>query len=285
MRILLIQPPSSDPLMDQIYLFEPLALEYLGAGLKADGHQVLLLDARLDPDVEGACGAFRPQLVGLTGFTSHLNIVLDLAARLKSLDPELTVVVGGHHATVAADDFNRPQIDVVVCGEGVAALRAIVGALEGGRPLREIAGLAIPAPDGMLRTAERPYTPLDEFPLPDRSLTAAYRDRYFSEWFQPLASLRTSLGCTARCTFCALWAITGGKYLRRDPARVIAELQGIAEEHDFFCDDESMCDTARRTISPSGSPPPASARPTSSTPGSTPSCVTRNSSPSGPRSA
>ncbi len=40
MKILLIQPPSCDPLTDRIFLFEPLALEYLGAGLKLDVHQV-----------------------------------------------------------------------------------------------------------------------------------------------------------------------------------------------------------------------------------------------------
>ncbi|MDZ4185114.1 MAG: radical SAM protein [Desulfuromonadales bacterium] len=245
MRIFLIQPPCCDPLMDQIYLFEPLALEYLGAGLKADGHQIELFDARLDPDLDTAFQRFRPQLVGLTGFTSHLNINLALARRLKKLDPELTVVVGGHHATVRPDDFNDPAINVIVRGEGVVALRAIVNALEADTPLAVIPGLAIPAPDGLLLTPERPYTPLDELPLPDRSLTAAYRDRYFSEWFQPLASIRTSLGCTARCNFCALWAITDGKYLRRDPARVIEELQLISEPHVFFCDDESMCDAGR----------------------------------------
>jgi radical SAM superfamily enzyme YgiQ (UPF0313 family) len=231
--------------MDQIYLFEPLALEYLGAGLSADGHQVSLLDARIDPDVAGSFRRVRPQLVGLTGFTSHLNINLGIARRLKELDPEVLVVVGGHHATVRPDDYNAPCIDIIVRGEGVFTLRQIVAALEAGTPLQSISGLAIPADDGLLYTAERPYTPLDELPLPDRSLTAPYRQRYFSEWFQPLASIRTSLGCTARCTFCALWSITDGKYLRRDPARVVEELKAIQEPHIFFCDDESMCDTRR----------------------------------------
>ena len=49
MKVLLIQPPSCDPMTDRIFLFEPLALEYLGAGLKLDGHEVRLLDARLEP--------------------------------------------------------------------------------------------------------------------------------------------------------------------------------------------------------------------------------------------
>lgn len=245
MRILLIQPPSCDPLMDQIYLFEPLALEYLGAGLKADDHLVELLDARLDPDIDGAFRRLQPQLVGLTGFTSHLNINLDLARRLKQLDPAVTVVIGGHHATVSPADFNDPAIDVIVCGEGVVALCAVVCALESGGALDAIPGLALPAPEGLRFTPARPYTPLDQLPMPDRTLTAPYRRSYFSEWFSPLASIRTSLGCTARCNFCSLWSITGGKYLRRDPERVIAELQTIDEPHVFFCDDESMCDTRR----------------------------------------
>jgi radical SAM superfamily enzyme YgiQ (UPF0313 family) len=79
-------------------------------------------------------------------------------------------------------------------------------------------------------------------------LTACYRHNYFSEWFKPLASIRTSLGCTARCNFCALWNITGGKYLRRDPAAVVKELKTIAEPNIFFCDDESMCDVKRMDI-------------------------------------
>jgi len=245
MRVLLIQPPNTDPLLDQVYLFEPLALEYLGAGLKNDGHEVEILDARIDSDIDGAVERFRPRLVGVTAFTSQVNIVAAIVARLKALYPEMTVVVGGHHATVRPDDFNLPQIDVIVRGEGVAALQAIVQALETGGALEGIPGVALPSENGLVLAPERPYTPLDNLPFPDRSLTASYRQHYFSEWFKPLASIRTSLGCTARCSFCALWSITGGKYLRRDPARVVEELRGIDEPHVFFCDDESMCDIRR----------------------------------------
>ncbi len=245
MKILLIQPPSCDPMTDQIFLFEPLALEYLGAGLKEDGHEVELLDARLEPDIEAACRRFLPDLVGLTGFTSHVNIIKRIISRLKLLYPELTIVVGGHHATVRPADFNDPRIDYVVIGEGVFTLRELVTALEMGGSIREIRGLAIPCPEGMLFTDPRPYTDLNLLPLPDRTLTARHRQSYFSEWFSPLASVRTSLGCTARCNFCALWGITGGKYLRRDPEAVVAELKSIAEPNVFFCDDESMCDVKR----------------------------------------
>jgi len=245
MKVLLVQPPSCDPLTDKIFLFEPLALEYLGAGLKLDGHTVEILDARLNPDIEAACLRFQPQVAGLTGFTSHLNIVKDLAARLKKLLPGVVVVVGGHHATVRPEDFNIPAIDALVIGEGVFALREIVDAIGAGRGFLHIDGVAVPDEGGMRYSPSRRYTDLNKLPLPDRSLTAVYRKDYFSEWFKPLASVRTSLGCTARCNFCALWSITGGKYLRRFPESVVEELKTITEPNVFFCDDESMCDVKR----------------------------------------
>ncbi len=245
MKVMLIQPPSYDPLTDQFFLFEPLAMEYLGAGLKLDGHTVELLDARLEPDIEGAFSRFQPDLIGITGFTSHVNIMKAIARRLKSVSPEVFVVVGGHHATVRPEDFNEREIDAVVIGEGVFTLREIAKTVGKGRWPSDISGTAIPNPHGMLFQTPRPYTDLNELPFPDRSLTARHRKHYFSEWFKPLASIRTSLGCTARCNFCSLWSLTGGKYLRRDPLAVVEELKSIAEPNVFFCDDESMCDAKR----------------------------------------
>lgn len=226
-------------------MFEPLALEYLGAGLKLDDHVVELLDARVESDIEAAFRRFQPQVVGLTGFTSHVNIIKGIAARLKAISPEIVIVVGGHHATVAPEDFNDANIDIVVIGEGVFTLREILRAIETRANVLDIPGLAIPDPAGMKRSPPRRYTNLNDLPFPDRSLTARHRQKYFSEWFKPLASVRTSLGCTARCNFCALWSITAGKYLRRDPEAVVEELKTVAEPNIFFCDDESMCDTKR----------------------------------------
>lgn len=245
MKVLLIQPPSDAPLMDRIFMFEPLALEYLGAGLKLDGHTVEVIDARLEPDIEGAFRRFQPQIVGLTGVTSHVNIIKRIAARLKAISPDFIVVVGGHHATVSPEDFNEPAIDVVVIGEGVFALREIVQAVATGCSFRNVAGIGIPSADGMLFSPPRRYTDLNELPFPDRTLTGRHRKDYFSEWFKPLASVRTSLGCTFRCNFCALWSITDGKYLRRDPLAVVEEIKTVDEPNIFFCDDESMCDVKR----------------------------------------
>lgn len=248
MKVMLIQPPSSDPMSDRIFLFEPLGLEYLGAGLKLDGHTVELLDGRLVADIESACQRSQPQVIGLTGFTSQLNIIKNLSVRLKTVLPDVRIVVGGHHATVRPEDFDTPTIDAVVIGEGVFTLREILRAIETGSDFMEIMGVAVPSAQGMRFGPPRSYTDLNHLPFPDRSLTAAHRQSYFSEWFSPLASVRTSLGCTARCNFCALWSITDGKYLRRRPESVVEELRLVAEPNVFFCDDESMLDTKRMDL-------------------------------------
>ncbi len=244
MKVLLIQPPSVPEWSRHVYAYEPLALEYLGAGLKQDGHAVQILDARFDSDVERTFGQMQPEVVGLTAFTVHVPWVKQTAERLKAIQPRLFIIVGGHHATVRPADFNSAAIDAVVIGEGVFTMRELLAKRQTGQPFDSIPGLALPGTPQRL-TPSRPYTDLDALPFPDRSLTARYRQRYFGEWLKPLASIRTSLGCAWQCNFCALWAITGGKYLRRQPENIIAELRTIAEENVFFCDDESMIDVRR----------------------------------------
>lgn len=244
MDVLLVLPPSVSPLADAVFMHEPLALEYLGAGLKEDGHIVTVVDARVEPDIESVFLRTKPDLVGITGTTSQLNIVLNIARRLKAIDPEILVVVGGHHATVSPEDLGDPAVDLVVIGEGVFALKEIA-ARPRGSDYSDIAGLAIPSSKGMHFTEPRPHPDLDTLPFPDRSLTAPYRKHYFNEWLKPLASVRTSLGCTSRCSFCSLWAITDGRYLRRSADSVVRELAEIQEPNVFFCDDESMCDAQR----------------------------------------
>jgi len=244
MRILLIQPPSVPEWSKQIFAFEPLALEYIGAGLKQDGHTVQVLDARFDSGIEAAFRQMQPDVVGFTAFTVHVPWVKGMAERLKAIKPDVFIVVGGHHATVRPADFNSPAVDAVVIGEGVFTMRELLAHRQSRQPFDSIPGLALPGTPQRL-TPPRPYTELDALPLPDRSLTARYRQQYFGEWLKPLASIRTSLGCAWRCNFCALWSITGGKYLRRRPEAVVEELRTIAEENVFFCDDESMIDARR----------------------------------------
>jgi radical SAM superfamily enzyme YgiQ (UPF0313 family) len=245
-NILLLQPAKAASTIggDDISIFEPLALEYLAAGLVSD-HDVRIMDLRLDPDLERTLASFQPEIVGLTGYTVHVNPVKALCERVKTWSADALTVVGGHHATVWPQDLDSPWVDLVVRGEGIGALREIVSRLEMGQGYGGIAGVCGEI-DGRFVVGEPvPIADLDSVPLPARNLTSAYRSRYFSEWMRPLASIRTSKGCPHRCNFCAQWKLSGGRYLRRSPESVVEELATIEEPWVFFADDESLYDAAR----------------------------------------
>jgi len=240
MRILLIVPPTS-PLTitaDEFSLYEPLALEYLGAAVRSD-HDVRFLDMRIDADLQGVLDDFGPDIVGITAYTVHVKTVKALFERIRRWNPETLTVVGGHHATVAAEDFLVPAIDVIVQGEGVEPFREIVARHERAEAFEGIPGTVVPGPEGPVRTEPGPVD-LDAIPPPDRTLTASYRSHYRCDWMRPLASMRTSKGCPHRCRFCALWRIAQKRYLKRSPEAIVEEIAGIDEECIFFADDESL---------------------------------------------
>jgi len=246
MKILLVEPCKAPATIggEDVFLFEPLALEYVAAGVAQD-HEVRILDLRLGNDLCEALEEFQPHVVGITSYTVHVNTVKSLFDETKRWNPATLTVVGGHHATVVPEDFHTPSIDLVVTGEGVFAFQEIVRRFEKKQDFEGVAGVAR-LNGGQLVRADNPTSvDLDDFPFPERRLTVKDRKHYYSEWMQPLASIRTSKGCPYRCSFCALWKLTEGRYLRRKPEKVVEELAGIEEEFVFFADDESLVDAAR----------------------------------------
>lgn len=240
MRILLVQPKKPDITVggDDFAIFEPLALEYVAAGVEKD-HEVRIIDQRLEDRVEETLQQFDPQVVGITAYTVHVNQVHRLMRRIKERNPGIFTVVGGHHATVAHQDFLAEHIDMVVLGEGTARFAEIVRRLDRGQDTDGIEGTAYLRDGKAVHHPEAADYELDDAPFPARHLTRKYRKRYASEWMRPLASLRTSKGCPFKCTYCSLWTLTR-RYLVRDPEKIVEELHTIEEPYVFLADDESF---------------------------------------------
>jgi radical SAM superfamily enzyme YgiQ (UPF0313 family) len=249
MKILLVQPPKPEKALggEDFSIFEPLALEYLAAGVVGD-HDVRILDMRLDPELDSLLRGYQPDVVGITSYTVHVNIVRRLFEQIKAFNPNVLTIVGGHHATVMPQDFYTPCIDIIVMGEGVFPFREVVLRLEKKKELVGIPGGCFHGKGTLVIHAGDQNPDLDALPFPRRDLTARYRKSYFSEWMKPLASIRTSKGCLFRCKFCALWKLTGGRYLTREPECIVEELGMIEEKCVFFADDESLLDTKRMGV-------------------------------------
>jgi len=249
MRVLLVYPNANKEIIgwgDKGAIAEPIALEYVAAGARLDGHEVRLLDLRLhNEDLDDVLRDFQPDIVGVTGYSMHVLRSLEVCRIAKALVPLCRTVAGGHHATLEPVDFFEPQMDHVVIGEGVRPFRKILSLMAAGQPVQEIPGVWSRV-DGEFKFGGEPTTfDIGSVPPPDRTLVLDDRARYFIDWMQPLALMRTTVGCPYRCTFCALWRIMDGRYYKRDVDAVVEELKTIPERYVFFVDDEPFVDPTR----------------------------------------
>jgi len=247
MKILLVQPMAQPgAIVGDISLMEPLALEYIAAGLKSH-HDVKILDLRFDDNLNGVLEDFVPEVVGTTGYTAQVKRCKDILRKTKQFNRDIVTIVGGHHATVAPQDFYEPFIDVIVIGEGVFAMKEIVEILEKKGDLKRIHGLVINENGKFHQTEPRTNIELDSLPFPDREWNPDHRKSYCLGFGpeRPIALLRTSLGCAYKCMYCAQWKISGGKYITREPKFIVEELSTIKEPYIFFADDEAFLDADR----------------------------------------
>jgi radical SAM superfamily enzyme YgiQ (UPF0313 family) len=120
MKVLLIYPHSHEDLIgygDLGAVAEPLALEYLAAAARLDGHEVSILDLRLHrANLDAALKEYQPDVVGVTGYSMHVLRNIETCAQVRALLPKCYTIVGGHHATLMPEDFFDENIDYIIVG-------------------------------------------------------------------------------------------------------------------------------------------------------------------------
>jgi radical SAM superfamily enzyme YgiQ (UPF0313 family) len=235
---------------------EPLELGYLAAAVPPP-HRVRILDLRLHRRAEAALvrrlAAYRPDLVGITGYSHEASEIKRLAVLVKRQHPASFIVVGGHHATVAPSDLDVPAIDAIVRGERCGPFAALVRDLAAGRRPECIPHLLLTGADfDAAACASWPRFPdPDTLPRPSRGLWD-WRD-YYSGWtsdrprpwaplFPPTAMVRSPWGCRMPCTFCVVPHLCAGVHQPRAVESVVEEIAGLQAEQVYFCDDENFID-------------------------------------------
>jgi radical SAM superfamily enzyme YgiQ (UPF0313 family) len=227
MRVLLINP--SYPFEEFPRLL--VTLPYVASALRADGHEVEILDlllARTTPDkIERRMARLRPQLVGITSVTLNHHIASSIAEVVRKCDPSVPIAMGGPHVSFEIEGSFRdlPALDFIGIGEGEHTMRELARALEGRMDLRDVRGLALRDGDRIVRTAPRPLEDdLDELPPPARDLVPL--KRYLA--FDSHASVVTSRGCPYSCIFCSAPAWTGRQVRYRTPSLCVDEIEELA---------------------------------------------------------
>ncbi len=224
MRILLVNPPDDLTRVigrgaNLITPFEPLGILYIAAVLLGEGHEVTAVDAFVErlssEDLEARIAAEKPDVVGLTVFTSNGGIVYDLGRWIKEHLPETLVVLGNVHASVFAEAYlKNGACDAVVHGEGEFVMRDLCRVLaDKGRDFSELPAVSWIKNGEVVKAASAGRVEdLAELPFPARELVPQKLYNIPSVSNLPYKGSKkaigkhmfTSRGCPNRCTFCTV---------------------------------------------------------------------------------
>lgn len=240
--------------------YPPLATLQTASSLRTAGHQVAVFDAMLAEGPEQFVAQLRdvrPQLVVL--YEDNFNFLSKMclekmraAACLMIAAARSTgarVLVAGSDATDAPAAYLAAGADVVLIGEGLAALaelsRRLSAQIDMGtarlvQGLSEVAYLL----DGSIvrERAEKPVTSASHPAMPALDLIDV--DRYRQVWQRAHGyfslNMSASRGCSFRCNWCSK-PIWGNRYLQRPALEVAAEMADLkrrfAPDHVWFADD------------------------------------------------
>ena len=226
MRVALIQPPPRSEFDRHWARFPGLGIAYVASSLRAAGHDVELLDGKLDAlrvdEIVARVRERPPDLVGITCMTVEYPRAVEIAAQIKRNRADLPVAVGGAHVNAVGRQAleEGDGFDFACVGEGEYLACELADALERGLDCSAIPGIV--SRSGGEIVAGPPRPPPDDYDaLP------------FPAWdlFRPVDTLPliTHRGCPFQCVFCG--HNSGFKPRYRTPANVLDEIEEILERY------------------------------------------------------
>jgi len=188
-------------------VWKPLGLLVV-AGLTPAEWDITLIDENLGiPDYAAMP---RPDLVGITAFTSQAPSAYKLAAGFRRRG--VPVVMGGIHASMRTAEAAE-RADAVVTGEAESVWAQVLDDARRGQLRHLYAG----GRQGMEKVP----------PARHDLLTAGYR----------FGSIQTTRGCPLNCSFCSVWTFNGRQYRHRPVEQVLEEFKTIREKYVLIVDD------------------------------------------------
>jgi len=183
-------------------------LASISSVLKEAGHDVCLYHQTYMPDKPefvSKVKEFKPDIIGIAIRTSALGFATQMALWLDEELPDIFVMAGMYHASLAPQEvISLPGIDAVCIGEGEYPCVDFVNYFaENGRLDLEAESFWVKDLDGTVhKNPVRAYIEdLDTLPFPDLDLFD-YPNLY-SNKIQRTAEVIVGRGCIYSCTYCA----------------------------------------------------------------------------------
>ncbi|MEW6170573.1 MAG: radical SAM protein [Candidatus Omnitrophota bacterium] len=213
MKIVLIEPRSTEANVYSKLQMPLLGPVYLGTILKNRGHQVEIYNEDIfAPDYT----KLEADIIGISILTSTAKRGYQIAKKF----PKEKVIIGGVHASLLPEEAIEFARQVII-GE---AEEVIVDVVEGKLKDSLVYGKAVGN--------------LDSLPYPDFSLIKGYNPSL-------IIPISTSRGCPFDCIFCSVTKLFGRKYRFRSSKSVMGEILSRDKKPFFFCDDNFTADKRR----------------------------------------
>lgn len=159
----------------------------------------------------------KPDIVGAGEEALYHHEAVRLFELAKQTNPDVITIAGGHFFSwMVEQGLLKSPIDIIVRFEGEETIKELIGALQEGRDLSGIRGIAFRNNGNVITTPLRPLAEdLDKLPLPAYDLMPMGKYSPFGYIWPQSVTLEHSRGCIDRCKFCSLWTFWG-KHIKTD---------------------------------------------------------------------
>ena len=210
---------------------------------------LVLAQSSVRHTIERLVAEVRPDVVGLSVMTFQRSTARRIIALVRSLLPEVRIVVGGYDPSLAPEAWIDPAIgvDAIVRGEGDMTFRELIRALDERRPWSTVAGIWFRDGDSFRQTAHRGIARLDGDDIRPPNRAARVLSGYTMLGRQ-IDVIETSRGCTFDCSFCSIIEMRGRNFNRFSIQRVLDDIRDAAARGArsiFIVDDNITLDVAR----------------------------------------
>jgi anaerobic magnesium-protoporphyrin IX monomethyl ester cyclase len=228
MKVLLIFPPQnleerySHNVGDVGGFLPPLGLLYMAAVLEEAKHKVQIMDCPVNDyrinHIKDRIKEWKPDVVGVGAITSLADVTKGVCEAAREIDPKITIMVGGPHASIMPKEVVKiMDVDIVLVEEADNKIVEILNNLKKFKKQKIV-------------DCEK-VKDLNTLPFPARHLLDMNKYTALPNAYKVtphVAHMVSSRGCPYTCTFCF---DAMGKFRQMSVPKVIEEIRILKEKY------------------------------------------------------
>lgn len=206
------------------YIHSNLGVHSIRAYCKKQGVQIEVAEYTINNQMDSILASIYEKTPDILGFSCYIwNIceMAELAAQLHKIMPEVPIWFGGPEVSYQVEEQMEkyPFITGIIMGEGEATVAKLKKAMDKGKDISEVSGIAYRDTDGMVHVnAKRAPLEMDDIPF-------AYED--LEEFENRILYYESSRGCPFSCSYCLSAAECGVRF---------RSMELVEKELQFFLD-------------------------------------------------